>query len=260
MLTEERHAKILQLLDQNGIVDNAGLVRQFGVSSETVRKDLQLLEGRKKLKRIHGGAVPVTGAQPVPGAVREYVPFSKRDLMNQAEKAKIAEKATEYVREEQSIALDYGSTSRQMARALCRKFRSLTVLTNSVQNAMILSEQPGFTVILTGGILQRDEYSLVNDFSSMLNHLHIDLLFLSVSGIDPVIGCTDQRMTEVTVQNQLRLAAGKTIVLADSSKFGKASLVKICSLKEVQAIITDDGLPEDMQQKISATGVNLVIA
>ena len=104
-----------------------------------------------------------------------------------------------------------------MALVLKERFRNLTVVTNSIQNALMLAENPGITIILTGGILNRDEYTLVNEFSSTLESIHIDIMFMTVTGIDPVIGCTDQRLSEIRIQNQMHRSATRTIVLAPPS-------------------------------------------
>jgi len=270
MLTEQRHAVILQALKQNGIVHTAALAEQMQVSFETVRKDLQYLGEKGLLTRVHGGAVPAgentagNAAGGMMGSIAmqaaEYIPFPERNSLHQAEKTAIAEKAVEFIREGESIALDYGSTSMHLAMSLARHFTSLTIVTNSVQNAMLLIKNPGFTVILTGGVLQHDEYSLVNDFTSILTSLHIDTFFLTVSGIDPVIGCTDQRLSEVTIQKQMRQAATRTVVLADSSKFGESSLIRICALSEVDAVISDPGVSREMQLKITDAGTRLILA
>lgn len=85
-------------------------------------------------------------------------------------------------------------------------------------------------------------------------------MFMTATGIDPVIGCTDQRLGEIRIQNKMRAIASKTIVLADSSKFGRASLVRICGVEEVDVIITDSSISHDMEQKIRKTGTRLLIA
>lgn len=98
------------------------------------------------------------------------------------------------VEEGHVMALDYGSTSQVLAQALAARFQRLTVVTNSIQNALLLADKPGFTVILTGGVLSRDEHTLVNDFpTGILDYVHVDILFLTVTGIDPMAGFTDQR-------------------------------------------------------------------
>ena len=256
MLAQQRYKRILELLNENGIVHNADLVREMKVSSETVRKDLDALEQSGKLKRVHGGAVPVSDNKRTVHT-EQYISLKTRNSSYMDEKAAIAAYAAGMIREDQVIGLDYGSTSLVMAKKLAETFESLTVITNSIQNAMVLAECPGFTVILVGGILDKKELSLGNDFSQMLENLHIDLLFMSVSGVHPAIGLTDQGVSEARVQNQMRQIADRTVVLADSSKFGKASLVKLCALREVDEIITDGELHEDLEQAVKDTGVVL---
>ncbi len=270
MLAQQRHAIILELLSKDGTVHTSDLTKRLKTSSETIRKDLDLLEQKGLLTRVHGGAVPVSGSVPVSGAAAapaptspelpgDYIPFRIRNTRNTKEKEAIVNYAASLVEERQVIALDYGSTSQMMAAALKQNFQSLTVITNSIQNALILSEAPGFTIILTGGVLSREEYTLSNDFAPILDYLHIDLLFMSVTGIDPVIGLTDQRLNEAKIQNQMRKCASRTIVLSDSSKFGKSSLAKICSLQEVNGIITDSLLPPEMERAIRQTGADLTL-
>ena len=237
MLAKQRYTKILELLDKDGIVHTAELVKLMGVSSETIRKDLEYLDSQGRLSRVHGGAVPADSGKPA-----------------------ITSKAAGLVSEGQVIALDYGSTSQMMALVLKERFRNLTVVTNSIQNALMLAENPGITIILTGGILNRDEYTLVNEFSSTLESIHIDIMFMTVTGIDPVIGCTDQRLSEIRIQNQMHRSATRTIVLADSTKFGKASLLKICPFEEVDTIVTDSGISPQMESRIRGAGAKLIIA
>lgn len=260
MLAQQRHTMILELLQKNGTVHTADLVRQMDVSSETIRKDLDYLEQEGLLVRVHGGAMPAAETKAAESA-SEYVSFQTRNTQHIEQKEAITTAAVSLVHENQVIALDYGSTSQLMAMALRKHFKNkkLTVITNSIHNAMILAECPDFTIILTGGILNKDEYTLVNDFTPILEHLHIDILFMTVTGVDPVIGCTDLRLSEAKIQNQMRQIASRTIVLADSSKFGKASLVKICALRDVDTIITDSGLSAGMARAVRDTGADLVI-
>lgn len=264
MLAQQRHTMILDLLNKNGTVHTSDLVKTLKVSSETIRKDLDFLEQEGHLERVHGGAVPAKHRQEeIPDKIidisDEYISFQTRNSQHLEQKARITEYAASLVEEYQVIALDYGSTSQMMAMALKKHFQHLTVITNSIQNALILAECPGFTIILPGGILSKEEYTLSNDFAPMLDMLHIDLLFMTVTGIDAVIGLTDLRLEEAKVQKQMRQAASRTVVLADSSKFGKRSLAKVASLQEVNAIITDSGLSPIQEQAIRASGTELVL-
>ncbi len=256
MLAQQRYDRILELLNKNGIVHNAELVKEMKVSSETVRKDMDALEKQGKLKRVHGGALPVSGKQ-MQVQKEDYISLEDRNTSHMKEKAAIAAYAAEFVRENQAVGLDYGSTSLVMAKELARRFTSLTVVTNSIQNAVILSECPGFTVILVGGILDKKELSLGNDFSQTLESLHLDILFMSVSGVHPQVGLTDQGLSEARVQKQMCQIADRTVVLADSGKFGKASLVKLCVLNEVDDIITDSAVDEQIKETVKQTGVSL---
>lgn len=259
MLASQRHAIILELLQNEGTVHTADLVKRMGVSSETVRKDLDFLEQSGQLERVHGGAVPASSSSSAPGNAPEYISFQTRNSQFLEQKAVITKYAASLVKEGQVVALDYGSTSQIMALALKERFKKLTVITHSVQNALLLADAPGFTIILTGGVLNKDEYTLVDDFNPLLDQLHIDVFFMSVTGVDPVIGCTDQQLGEARLQRQMNQNSSRTIVIADSSKFGRASLVKICPIREVDVIITDSGLPEHMRQAFLEIGAELIV-
>ncbi len=259
MLARQRQKQILELLEVNGRVHTAELVKLLGVSSETIRKDLELLDSQGKLTRVHGGAVPLDEDPAKVSAASGYVSLKIRNTQNMEQKAAIASRALEMVKEGQSVALDYGSTSQMMAMALRDHFSRLTVITYSIQNALILADNPGITVILLGGILSRDELTLVDEFSTILDNFHIDIMFMSVSGVDPEVGLTDQRLSEMRIQNRMHRLAGRTVVLADSSKFGRAGLLKICSVQDVDAIITDSGAAPVMRQHLQDAGANLII-
>lgn len=258
MLAQQRHKLILDLLRENDTVHTSDLVKKMNVSSETIRKDFNALEHAGLLRRVHGGAV-LTPDINHPPASAEYISLQTRNTQRMEEKAAIAAYAASLVQEHQVVALDYGSTSLVMARELSRRFTSLTVITNSIQNALALVDCPMFTIILIGGILNKEELSLGNDVSPMLDNLHIDTAFLTVSGVHPSVGFTDMSFSEARIQHQLHQLASQTIVLADSSKFGKASLVKLFALPEADAIITDCGLDASLQEAVKHTNVELIV-
>lgn len=258
MLAQQRHKLILDLLRENDIVYTSDLVKKMNVSSETVRKDFNALEHAGQLKRVHGGAI-LTPETSNPPASAEYISFQTRNTQHMEEKAAIAAYAASLVQEHQVVALDYGSTSLVMARELSRRFTSLTVITNSIQNALALVDCPKFTIILVGGILNKEELSLGNDISPLLDNLHIDTAFLTVSGVHPSVGFTDISFSEARIQHQMHQLASRSIVLADSSKFGKASLVKLFALPEADAIITDNGLDDALQAAVRQTNVKLIV-
>ena len=259
MLAQQRYSLILDLLARNGIVHTADLVTRLNVSSETIRKDLDYLDREGRLSRVHGGAMPVSAAGASARPQAEYPSLQLRNTQHLEEKAAITRFAASIVQENQVVALDYGSTSYMMAQALKDSFDRLTIVTNSIQNALLLADSPNFTVILTGGVLNNKEYTLVNTVSPLLDQLHIDVFFMSVSGIDPKVGCTDLGFSEANMQNWMRNASSKTIVLADSSKFGKSSMVKVCPIDAVDLIVTDAALPSDLREQFSDAGASLTL-
>ena len=258
MLIKQRHIKIIDILEKEGMVNTTELVKLFGVSSETIRKDLEFLDSQGVLSRVHGGAVSKK-LMKTQSISNDYISLHIRNSINLQEKSQITKKAITFVNDGQVIGLDYGSTSQMMALELKNNFSNLTVVTNSIKNALILAENLGITIILLGGVLNRDEYTLTEDFYSILDNIHIDIMFMTVSGIDPVIGCTDQKIGEMKIQRQMQLSSSSTIILADSSKFGKTSLLKVCTLEDIDSIITDSGIDPDMEKKIKEAGGNLII-
>lgn len=258
MLAEQRHAKILEAVQQTGVARTAELARMLHASSETVRKDLEHLDKLGRLTRVHGGAVSRDGPQS--HGPKRYVAYEERQMQNTERKAAIARRAAELVTEGQSVALDAGTSAFELAKVLKERFQQLTIVTNSLKNAVELVDKPGFTVIVTGGILMPDEYSFVSEFASMIfSRINLDLLFLTASGISPEAGITDQRVDEIRIQNKMRGVSRRTVVLADSSKFGKASLVRVCGLTEVDTIITDSGVDRDMASQLTECGCSLLI-
>lgn len=261
MLAQERYNLILNTLNEYGTVKNSDLAKRLGVSSETIRKDLEYLAQEGYLIRVHGGALKkhTEDNSKTSSQNSAYISLSLRNSQNVEQKKKITEYAANLISEQQVIALDYGSTSQLMASILKEKFSKLTIVTNSLQNAFLLSECPGFTIILTGGVLNKNEFTLADVYPNVLEHLHIDMFFMSVSGIDPVIGCTDLGFSEANVQNWMRNAAEKTVVLADSSKFGRNSLVKVCPVDNIDMVITDDGVSEEIISSFEKIGTELVV-
>lgn len=263
MLAEQRYNKIIEKLKEFGVVWTSGLVKEFSVSPETIRKDLERLDKQGLLLRVHGGAVPFTGRKmnTIDTPASNYVAFETRNKQNVEFKHSIAQKATELISEGQSIALDSGTTSYEIALIIRERFQNLTIVTNSLKNVLELIQNPTLTVIATGGIVTVDEYSFVSDFASLiLERLHVDFFFLTGCGISLTSGITDQRVAEVLIHNKMRSIAGKTIVVADRTKFGATSLVKVCGLDEVDTIITDDGLDPCLAEEFRAQGHNIITA
>lgn len=174
-MLQERRNKIIELLHEDGIVKVSELMRLFDVSIETVRRDLEYMEEHGMLNRVYGGAVP---AQP-----RATEPsYSTREIKHFKEKKAIGEKAVELVRDEDVIAVDIGTTTLEFAKALVGK-RRVTVITNSMKIAMILSEDINIRVIMLGGEVRSGEASVSGYMTDdNVSHFITDKYFLGVGG------------------------------------------------------------------------------
>ena len=261
MLAEQRYAEIMRILRTKEVVKGSELMEAFSISTETMRKDLKHLEERGCLRRVHGGAVLSDGRHPPETEPAAYVSFEKRVRQSAREKGQIALAAAELVREGQNIGLDSGTTSHELAKVLRERFHSLTVVTNSFLTANVLVDRPGFKVITTGGVFTADEGSLVSSLATLvLDHIRLDQMFLTATGISPEVGVTDQRQEEVLVHQKMMECAGRVVVLADHTKFGAASLFRVCPLERVDILVTDSGAPPQMAERLRQGVGRLIVA
>jgi DeoR family fructose operon transcriptional repressor len=255
LLTEERYQRILSILEKERSVKVSNLMKLFNISIETVRRDLEHLEGQGQLKRVYGGAV--IKDRSVNRSL--YSSFKSRESKSIGEKIDIANIAIRYVSEGQSLALDSGTTILEFAKMLKKNFEKLTILTHSLIIANELAEMEKYTIILTGGILKNDEHCLVADMAiDNIGRFNIDKAFISASGISLIHGLTDCRMDEVQIQRKMIDVSQETIVLDDNSKFDQVSLLKICDINKVNMIITDSKLDKAIYDKYTEAGVNVV--
>lgn len=251
MLAQKRQEIILEKLYKDKSVKVTNLMEEFGVSDETIRRDLEHLESRGLLKRVYGGAVKQEEKR-----MNEEQSFHAREQLHMEEKEILANRALDFVQEGQSIALDVSTTNTQFARALKTHFKQLTVLTNSLPIAYELSEMPHYTIIILGGILRNEELCVVGEMTEdFISQFHIDTLFLSASGISLESGITDYGVREWNVKKKLLASSKECYILADSSKFDAASLLKVCAIQEVKGLITDTKLSNTMKQKYISAGI-----
>ena len=236
MLAEQRYREIMGLLSKEGSV-KSGTIRQIlGVSGETVRRDLETMEAQGLLRRTHGGAISLE--QSAESSL--YTSFKRRETQNAGMKEEVAQIAARYIREGEAIALDSGTTALALARVIRQKFHNLTVVTNSLAVLQELGTAPGITVVVTGGVYRPDEDAFSSDFATLIfSRLNVDTFFLTTCGISVERGVTYQRMDEIIVQDKMMQAAARTIVIADSSKLGCNSMVKMCDIDRISMIITD---------------------
>ncbi|MDM8533892.1 DeoR/GlpR family DNA-binding transcription regulator [Clostridiaceae bacterium HSG29] len=252
MLAQERYDIIMSLLNKKGTVKTSQLIKEFKVSLETVRRDLEFLEKSKKLKRVYGGAIQINPS-------REYKDFALREKEFNPEKVKIAKKALSFISNGQAIALDAGTTTLILAKMLKDQFEELTIVTNSLIIAENLVSSSGFDVILTGGMVSLKDYALSGIIAEQtIKNFFFDVCFISASGISLKEGITDYNLNTVQIQKKLIESSQKTIVLADNRKFSSISIVKICDFSDINTIISDDELSKDLIKQYKEHGIEIL--
>ncbi len=237
MLSEERRRAIVEMLQYDGRVLVGDLARHFRTSLITIRKDLEFLHHQGQLERTHGGALPVKTGAVMDNSLQE------KERQHRQEKIQIAAAAARMIGKDQVVILDSGTTTMAIARA-CRQMKSLTIITNATNIATELADSP-VEVILTGGVLRRNSYSLVGPLAEeSLRKLSADLLFLAVDGFDVRYGLTTPNLLEARVNRAMAESARRTVVVCDSSKFGRRSLSLILPTSAVHETITDKNIPK----------------
>jgi DeoR/GlpR family transcriptional regulator of sugar metabolism len=250
MSTSNRRHQIMDHMKRDGQVQVRDLVEKFGVSEMTVRRDLEYLAAEGLVVRTYGGAMMATGL------TREQ-PYAAKAVVRTSEKERIARQAATMIRSGDVILLDAGSTTAALARYL-HGYSDLTVVTIDLKIALELTDEPGIRVLVTGGAAQPEGYNLYGPLAEQtLRSLTVDLAFLGTSSVDIGQGMTTPTLDKVPLKQAMLGAARRSVLVADSHKFGRRSSFQICGLEALQHIITDDALPADLTQAIQKEGVAL---
>lgn len=249
----ERHKFIKEQLVKNGYVRVIDISEQLGVTGATIRKDLRILENQGILYRTHGSATPIK-PHVVDMSVEEKSPI-RHD-----EKVKIALAAQKLITQDDAVILTSGSTITTFAEKL-QPVGMLNVVTPSVGIAVILNAKDDIKVLLLGGELNKKSISVKGGYAEMgLKNVSCSKLFVGCDGIDLASGITCSNIEESHLTNAMMAACSKTIVLADSSKFGRRGFGKICNVDDVDVIVTDSGISTSLKKKIEEAGVQVIIA
>lgn len=254
MLANDRYNKILEILERDGSVRTSQLVECLDVSIETVRRDLDYLKKRGLLKKIHGGAI-----QPHKFDTTNIINYSSRERKNIQEKQEMAKIAVKSINVGDIIALNSSTTNLEIAKLIKDKFDSLTVVTNSLPIAKELANAKEITLILAGGIYNKNEYAFLGEITAkFLSNFSVDKCFISVGGISLKKGVTDFLMGEVLVERKMIEISEETIFLADSSKIEVNSLIKTCDIEENNFIITDSKLDDKVKKDYLKNGIKII--
>ncbi len=232
MLAIERRREILARLENDGKVIVAELSKDFNVTEETIRRDLEKLDKEGLVSKTYGGAVSKHSSA-------LDLPYKVRIGVNVAEKQKISETVANMIGDGDRIMLDASSTAIYIVKKLKSK-RNLTVITNSVEILLELADKSDFTVLSTGGMLKEGALSLTGSSAEkMIRSYHVDMAVCSCKGIDTELGITDSNEKDCLIKQAMFDSAERRILAVDNAKFDRKSFVKLSELNAVDTIVTD---------------------
>lgn len=251
MITEERRNRLLELVRRSGFVSLPDLTSELKVSASTIRRDLDFLEEAGETKRTHGG-VFYTGPSP------KLPHFEQRKQSDWDKKRQIAMRAAALVRDGDTLLLDGGTTTYELAQQLVD--RSIQVVTNSLPVANLFTAGGNCDLVLIGGYVhQRTGVCLGPYANEMLGQLNVGRAFLSVAAISER-GCFNSNLLLVETEKAMMRSADELVVLADSTKFGHRSLAHLCELSEIDRLIVDNEISSDWRTRLVDASIDLVIA
>jgi DeoR/GlpR family transcriptional regulator of sugar metabolism len=253
MLPNLRRDKILELLREDGSAKVFDLARIFKVTEVTIRQDLEKLEKDELITREHGGAY-------LKNIQKQVQNVSLVHQENLDKKELIARKCLEFIESGDTIILDSGSTTTEVAKML-KGMKGLTVITNALNIALLLGGEPGIEIIVTGGEFKPPTLSLTGQKAAdFFKGLHVQKLFLATAGISLKAGLTYPSISDLVVKKAMIDAAETTYLVADSSKIGKAAFASLGALSLIDYIITDAAIEEKHKQVFHDNEIELIIA
>ncbi|MGB9858172.1 MAG: DeoR/GlpR family DNA-binding transcription regulator [Dictyoglomaceae bacterium] len=253
MLAEERRTRILELLEKERGVKVSDLVRIFNVTGATIRRDLEALEKEGLLKRTHGGAI-------LPQSFSFEPLYITKKRQNLKEKIAIGAKAAELVNDGETIFIETGSTTLQVAKNIKNR-HDLTVITNSIDVARELLNARGVEIILTGGNFRKETLALVGPLAErVLREFRVDKAFLGISGIIPGKSMSTASIVEAYIKKLIIEMGREVIGVADHSKFGKECFAFVAPTKVLSKIVIDDKVPLKYIEDLKNEGVEVIIA
>jgi DeoR/GlpR family transcriptional regulator of sugar metabolism len=253
MLANQRREKIFELLKEDGSAKVIKLAKIFKVSEVTIRQDLEKLEMEGSIIREHGGAF----LKNVEDNVKSFTILNQDNL----EKKKIiGKKAAELIKAGDSIILDSGSTTTEIAKNLIGR-SGLTVITNALNIALLLGAEPGIEVIVTGGEFKPPTLSLTGQkAANFFEDIHVDKLFLATAGISLRSGLTYPSLSDIVVKKAMIESTDVTYLVADSTKIGKNAFASLGALSLIDFIITDPDIDPNHMQLFRDHEIELIIA
>lgn len=261
MTQQQRLNQVLELVSERGNVSIAEVGEALGVSTATVRRDLNALAQQRLVTRTHGGASALGSGYELPLQYK---------IARQAEaKVAIARAVAELVSPGDSVGLNGGTTTSEVARVLgwSERLRAagdapgVTIVTNALNIAYELSVREHVKIVVTGGVPRRQSYELVGPLvGSSLRAFSLDLVVLGVDGITGRFGATTVHEGEAEASRELAAVAARVVVAADSTKLGRTTFARICPLERIDVLVTDAEAPPELGADLAAAGVEVVVA
>jgi DeoR family transcriptional regulator of aga operon len=253
MMAEERRTQILQIVRMEGRAKVNDLASRFSTSGVTIRNDLNELQERGLLLRSHGGAV-------LADMILRESSVQERLKAHSEEKRRIGAMAATLIQDGETIILDSGTTTLELARQMKNK-QSLHIITNGVNIAAELLDARGVQIIIVGGTVRSDSASTIGrSTEDMLDQFSADKFFLSGAGCDPDFGVSGANLEETMVNRTMLRISREIILVADASKFSKRSMSRIAKFSEIDTIISDTSLREETQDRLRSLGCSLMLA
>jgi DeoR/GlpR family transcriptional regulator of sugar metabolism len=253
MMANQRRDKILELLMEDGSAKVNKLAKIFKVTEVTIRQDLEKLEREGLVVREHGGGI-------LKNLENQVRTFSLVHQENMDKKELIAHKCLEFIQSGDTIILDSGSTTTEIAKKL-KGMRDLTVITNALNIALMLGGQSGIEVVMTGGEFKPPTLSLTGQKAAdFFEGLNVQKLFLATAGLSLKSGLTYPSISDLVVKKAMIEAAETTYLVADSTKIGKSAFASLGALSLIDYIITDAGIEEEHKKLFRDHEIELIIA
>ena len=247
-----RHQRILALIGQRGYVSNEELAREFDVTVQTVRRDVNALAEEGRVARHHGGAGLASST--------ENIAYAERQVLNPQAKEAIARQAAAEIPDRSSLFVNIGTTTEALARALLGH-RELRVITNNLNVAALLSSRTDFSVVVTGGTVRNRDGGIVGQtVSDMIAEFRVDFGILGISGIDEDGTLLDFDPDEIRAARAILRHSRQSFLLADHTKFARRPMVRLGSITEVSALFTDQPPPRPIQALLREHGVACHVA
>jgi DeoR family transcriptional regulator of aga operon len=254
LLVGERRHRILDLLREHGRVTVEELASRFATSAVTIRTDLAALETAGSLERTHGGALLNRESDDQPIAVKK--------TLHHAEKVRIAKAAAALIRDGETVILDSGTTTAEIAKQIRKlEVRSINVITNALNIAMLLADLASVRLIMPGGVLRPESSSLSGHMAeAALADLQADRLFLGADGLDPERGVMTPHLLEAQLNARMIAISRQVVAVADSSKLMRRNISLIARVEQLHMLITDSGANPEVVAELQRRGVEVRLA